>query len=116
MSRSTITDTEMQIGKFILPRHGRSLIEEPHEDRYIRSFKEDLPKKWVREYSFLLQRFFHQRFKWFNDSYYGDGITSGVKGHHWHVFGTVSDLGSLVAKSYFDCQPLYYHLPPGAEI
>jgi hypothetical protein len=80
----------MQIGKFVLPRHGLTVSSESKEDRYLRSYKEDLPRRWVCLCH--LSSTVHDKIvvKWFNDSYYGDGVTSGVRGHHWHVFGTVS--------------------------
>lgn len=49
ISRSTITDTELQIGQFIVPPHGEGIPEEhdTHDARYARSFKEALPEEHV---------------------------------------------------------------------
>jgi hypothetical protein len=49
ISRSTITDTELQIGQIILPPHGEGIPEEhdTHDARYARSFKEALPEDHV---------------------------------------------------------------------
>ena len=43
ISRGTITDTETQIGQFVLPRHGEAITNDTREARYLRSRKEDLP-------------------------------------------------------------------------
>lgn len=48
VSRSTITDTELQIGQFVVPRYGKSVTNDTHEARYLRSWKEDLPEEHVR--------------------------------------------------------------------
>lgn len=48
VSRSTITDTELQIGQFVVPRYGKPVTNDTHEARYLRSWKEDLPKEHVR--------------------------------------------------------------------
>ena len=47
ISRGSITDTEMQIGQFVVPKHGAGVVDESREARYIRSFKETLPKPHV---------------------------------------------------------------------
>ena len=47
VSRSTITDTELQIGQFVLPRHGTNVTDDSHDARYMRSHKEDLPEEYV---------------------------------------------------------------------
>lgn len=57
MARGTITDTELQIGKFVLPPHGTGVLDESHEARYRRSFKEALPRSWVRICFFLSSPF-----------------------------------------------------------
>ncbi|KZS92349.1 hypothetical protein SISNIDRAFT_412412 [Sistotremastrum niveocremeum HHB9708] len=71
VSRSTITDTELQIGKFALPRHGHQVKDDSWNARYLRSWKEQLPQTF-----------------WFNDSYYGSETSGGIRGHFYHVFGT----------------------------
>ena len=78
VSRSTITDTELQIGQFYVPRAGR--VKEDgdrgellaREKRYIRSWKEDMPRE-----------------HWFPQEYYGSEREGGVRGHFYHVFNTV---------------------------
>ncbi|KAL0574045.1 Protein cwh43 [Marasmius crinis-equi] len=71
VSRSTITDTELQVGQFILPKHGWTVTNETHEARYLRNFKETLPVE-----------------HWFPMEYYGDENQGGVNGHFYHVFNT----------------------------
>ncbi|QRW03702.1 Frag1 domain-containing protein [Ceratobasidium sp. AG-Ba] len=66
VSRSTITDTELQVGKFVVPKHGTTLIGESEDDRYIRTRKEDMPKGHL-----------------FNEAYYPP---NGKNGHVYHVF------------------------------
>ena len=44
VSRGIITDTELQIGQFVLPKHGHNITNDSIEARYIRSRKEDLPQ------------------------------------------------------------------------
>ncbi|KAH9943702.1 Frag1/DRAM/Sfk1 family-domain-containing protein [Amylocystis lapponica] len=69
VSRSTITDTELQIGQFALPRHGSSVTNDSSEARYMRAWKEDLPED-----------------HWFPMAYYPQ--EGGRRGHHYHVFNT----------------------------
>ncbi|KIK10301.1 hypothetical protein K443DRAFT_127052 [Laccaria amethystina LaAM-08-1] len=71
ISRGTITDTETQIGQFVLPRHGEAITNDTHEARYLRSRKEDLAVN-----------------HWFPMEYYGDETKGGVNGHFYHVFNT----------------------------
>ncbi|KDQ53108.1 hypothetical protein JAAARDRAFT_39481 [Jaapia argillacea MUCL 33604] len=71
VSRSTITDTELQIGQFVLPKHGTQVTDNSNEARYLRSWKEDLPES-----------------HWFPMEYYGNENEGGVRGHYYHVFNT----------------------------
>ncbi|KAI0048975.1 hypothetical protein FA95DRAFT_1604785 [Auriscalpium vulgare] len=71
VSRSTITDTELQIGQFVVPRYGFTVGAASKEDRYLRAWKEDLPVE-----------------HWFPPEYYGDVQSGGVRGHFYHVFDT----------------------------
>ncbi|KAK0495256.1 Frag1/DRAM/Sfk1 family-domain-containing protein [Armillaria luteobubalina] len=71
VSRGTITDTELQVGQFLLPRHGTTVVNDTHEARYLRSHKEYLPEE-----------------HWFPMSYYGNKWQGGVSGHFYHVFNT----------------------------
>ena len=48
VSRGIITDTEMQIGQFVLPRHGYPVTNDTEEARYLRTTKEQLPVAHVR--------------------------------------------------------------------
>lgn len=52
VSRSTVTDTELQIGQFVVPRYGKPVTNDTHEARYLRSWKEDLPEEHVRRLPF----------------------------------------------------------------
>ena len=47
VSRGIVTDTEMQIGQFIVPRPGTRVTDDSKDARYIRSFKETLPEDHV---------------------------------------------------------------------
>ncbi|KZT06123.1 uncharacterized protein LAESUDRAFT_743576 [Laetiporus sulphureus 93-53] len=69
VSRSTITDTEMQIGQFVVPRPESGAIVDDHDSRYLRTWKEELPPD-----------------HWFPMEYYHE--TGGVRGHFYHVFDT----------------------------
>ncbi|KAJ6494715.1 Frag1/DRAM/Sfk1 family-domain-containing protein [Mycena vitilis] len=69
LSRGKVTDTELQIGQFVLPEYGTSVVDESEEARYLRSFKEDLPED-----------------HWFTMDYYEHN--GGKHGHVYHVFGT----------------------------
>ncbi|KAF5359583.1 hypothetical protein D9756_003165 [Leucocoprinus leucothites] len=71
ISRGIITDTEMQIGQFVLPRHGASVSDESIPARYSRARKEQMPVE-----------------HWFPMEYYGGPGHGGVNGHFYHVFGT----------------------------
>ncbi|ETW82916.1 hypothetical protein HETIRDRAFT_458538 [Heterobasidion irregulare TC 32-1] len=67
VSRSTITDTELQIGQFVVPRYGHAVVNDTEEDRYLRAWKEQLPEE-----------------HWFPMEYY----SPGRRGHFYHVFNT----------------------------
>ncbi|KIP11062.1 hypothetical protein PHLGIDRAFT_21941 [Phlebiopsis gigantea 11061_1 CR5-6] len=69
VSRSTITDTELQIGQFILPKHGTTVTNESTEAQYLRAWKEEMPAG-----------------HWFPQEYYPE--VGGVRGHFYHVFNT----------------------------
>ncbi|KAJ4487416.1 Frag1/DRAM/Sfk1 family-domain-containing protein [Lentinula lateritia] len=71
ISRSTVTDTEMQVAQFVLPRHGRGVTNDTESARYLRSRKEGLPPQ-----------------HWFPMAYYGNQRWGGVNGHFYHVFDT----------------------------
>ncbi|KAH8994787.1 Frag1/DRAM/Sfk1 family-domain-containing protein [Lactarius akahatsu] len=71
ISRGSITDTELQVGQFAVPRYGKTTAEVAEADRYLRAWKEELPKE-----------------HWFPDAYYGDEHSGGVRGHFYHVFNT----------------------------
>lgn len=64
ISRGSVTDTEMQVGQFAVPRYvGTTTGEEevPEADRYLRGWKEDLPKEHVRPFLPPLSTFHHAR-------------------------------------------------------
>ena len=48
VSRGVVTDTEMQIGQFVVPKHGETTGELSFEDRYLRSYRDYLPLEHVR--------------------------------------------------------------------
>jgi len=49
VSRGSITDTEVQVGQFAVPRYGKTTGEVPEADRYLRAWKEEVPKEHVRQ-------------------------------------------------------------------
>ena len=56
ISRGSVTDTELQVGQFVIPSHVGTTTGEgdvPEADRNLRVFKEDLPNEHVRRF-FLL--------------------------------------------------------------
>ncbi|CAL1715979.1 unnamed protein product [Somion occarium] len=69
VSRSTITDTELQIGQFQLPKYGHTVTNETEPARYLRAWREEMPVD-----------------HWFPDEYYQQ--RGGVRGHYYHVFNT----------------------------
>jgi hypothetical protein len=90
VSRGIITDTELQIGQFVLPKHGRNITDESVAARYIRSRKEDLPEDHVSFFALLLlSPLCSKPFQWFPMEYYGNEDVGGVNGHFYHVFNTV---------------------------
>ena len=48
VSRGSITDTELQVGQFAVPRYGKTTGEVAEADRYLRAWREELPKEHVR--------------------------------------------------------------------
>jgi hypothetical protein len=51
ISRGSVTDTELQVGQFAIPSYAgptRGEEEMSEDDRYLRGWKEDLPKEHVR--------------------------------------------------------------------
>lgn len=71
VSRGIVTDTELQIGQFVVPKHGFNLVNQTEESRLLRGWKEELPED-----------------HWLPMEYYGDERQGGVNGHYYHVFGT----------------------------
>ncbi|KAI6037664.1 Frag1/DRAM/Sfk1 family-domain-containing protein [Pisolithus marmoratus] len=71
VSRGIVTDTELQIGQFVVPKHGFNLINQTEESRLLRAWKEELPED-----------------HWLPMEYYGNEQQGGVNGHYYHVFGT----------------------------
>ena len=47
VSRGIVTDTELQVGQFVVPRPGTSIADDSREARYMRSWKEELPEVHV---------------------------------------------------------------------
>ncbi|TBU27075.1 Frag1/DRAM/Sfk1 family-domain-containing protein [Dichomitus squalens] len=69
VSRGIVTDTEMQIGQFVVPPYKRTIRDDSRTARYLRSFKEWLPED-----------------HWFPMEYYPE--LGGKNGHGYHVFNT----------------------------
>ncbi|KAI0329269.1 hypothetical protein GY45DRAFT_1253146 [Cubamyces sp. BRFM 1775] len=69
VSRSTITDTELQIGQFVVPPRSQGIVDDSHDARYMRAWKEELPED-----------------HWFPMEYYEE--LGGMRGHYYHVFNT----------------------------
>ncbi|KAI0788033.1 Frag1/DRAM/Sfk1 family-domain-containing protein [Fomes fomentarius] len=69
VSRGIVTDTELQIGQFVVPRPGTTIMEDSKEARYLRSYKETLPED-----------------HWFPMEYYPE--MGGKNRHQYHVFNT----------------------------
>ena len=88
VSRSTITDTELQIGQFVLPKHGTSVTNDTTEGQYLRAWKEEMPVDQVgSSTSHRNARPFLTVRQWFPQEYYPE--VGGVRGHFYHVFNTV---------------------------
>ncbi|KIM62789.1 hypothetical protein SCLCIDRAFT_24844 [Scleroderma citrinum Foug A] len=75
VSRGVVTDTELQIGQFVVPKRGFEPTSQSKESRLSRSWKEGLPED-----------------HWFPMEYYGSQQQGGVNGHYYHVFNTVSSI------------------------
>ncbi|KAH8100162.1 Frag1/DRAM/Sfk1 family-domain-containing protein [Cristinia sonorae] len=69
VSHGTITDTELQIGQFVLPKYGVGVTHDSEGDRYMRAWKEDLPP-----------------IHWFPKEYMP--TEGGVNGHQYDKWGT----------------------------
>jgi hypothetical protein len=54
LSRGEITDTELQVGRFVVPQQGVTNETDSHEARYLRSWKENLPQDHVSELYILI--------------------------------------------------------------
>ncbi|KAI0806029.1 Frag1/DRAM/Sfk1 family-domain-containing protein [Irpex lacteus] len=67
VSRSTITDTELQIGQFQLPKHGHTVTDDSDEARYLRAWRHEMSED-----------------HWFPTQYLPEN--GGVRGHFYHVF------------------------------
>ena len=100
MSRGKITDTELQVGQFVVPPFGHSIVDESEAARYSRKFKEDLPVDHVSTTVSLLYGRADIPGQWFPMEYYGNERNGGKNGHYYHVFNT----------------PLYYGIPAGANL
>jgi hypothetical protein len=56
VSRGPVTDTELQIGQFVVPPYGTTVVDDSEAARYLRSQKEDLPKDHVSIFLFFRDR------------------------------------------------------------
>jgi hypothetical protein len=88
VSRSSITDTELQIGQFIAPKHGHLVTNHTDEALYPRSPQNVLPEEHVSSitllpyFSFLIRS---HEFQVLPQEYYWPG----QRGHYYHVFNKV---------------------------
>lgn len=99
MSRGKITDTELQVGQFVVPRFGHNVSDESEEARYMHVHKETLDESHVSFQIYLIvSSIAEPSFKWFPMEYYGNEREGGKNGHYYHVFMT----------------PLYYNIPDSA--
>ncbi|PFH46805.1 hypothetical protein AMATHDRAFT_153788 [Amanita thiersii Skay4041] len=71
VSRGIITDTEMQIGQFMLPKYGSNMSNDGEQARYLRVSQNEMPTE-----------------HWFHPQYYGSQHEGGKNGHFYHVFNT----------------------------
>ncbi|KAF5367533.1 hypothetical protein D9758_003810 [Tetrapyrgos nigripes] len=94
--QQTVTDTELQVAQFLLPRHGFSVKNDTREARLLRAFKEELPPEHVSYNALLIEVELIQgnHLQWFPMEYYGNKREGGVNGHFYHVFNT---------ERFFDC-------------
>lgn len=122
VSRSTITDTELQIGQFALPKHGFGVTNDTQEARYLRAWKEELPESHV---GFDYLRFLHAGM-WILTL----RIFFSLSGSPWHITlkkGVYEVMNIMYSIRYglprssrsvqltTSCpQPLYYKFPEGA--
>lgn len=80
-----MTDTELQIAQFVLPKHGFGITNETVEARTLRAFKEELSEDHVSNDKITdLSNRIDLYAQWFPMEYYGKGKNS----HEYHVFGT----------------------------
>ncbi|KAF8893298.1 Frag1/DRAM/Sfk1 family-domain-containing protein [Mucidula mucida] len=71
VSRGSVTDTELQVAQFVLPKYGTTVVDDSFDARYVRVNKEILSEE-----------------HWFPMEYYGSKKKGGVNGHFYHVFNT----------------------------
>ncbi|OCH90334.1 hypothetical protein OBBRIDRAFT_887775 [Obba rivulosa] len=69
VSRSTITDTELQIGQFVVPKHSVGVTNDTEPARYLQAWKKEMPED-----------------HWFPQEYMPE--QGGRRGHQYHVFNT----------------------------
>ena len=53
ISRGSVTDTELQVGQFVIPNYVGTSTDVPEVDRYMRGFKGDFPKEHVRSFFYF---------------------------------------------------------------
>ena len=97
VTHSTVTDTELQIGQFVLPKYGYGVTNDTVEARYLRAWKEELPEVHVSVcvLSWALEpRIDRPTKKWLPHAYMPS--EGGVNGHQYDKFGTVSLLCAFI--------------------
>ncbi|TCD63760.1 hypothetical protein EIP91_004975 [Steccherinum ochraceum] len=69
VSHGTLTDTELQIGQFVIPRYGVGITNDTEAGRYLRAWKEELPEDHWLPHAYM-------------------PTEGGVNGHEYDKFGT----------------------------
>lgn len=59
ISRGSVTDTELQVAQFVLPKHGTTVVDDSFKARYRRATKETLPEEHVGNFRFFLGQLIH---------------------------------------------------------
>lgn len=77
VSRGVVTDTELQIAQFVLPRHGFGVTNETVEARTLRAFKEELSPVHVSREKITYT--VKQRANWYAHIVVSNGILRGRK-------------------------------------
>jgi hypothetical protein len=91
---------ELQVGKFVVPKFGHPVINASREERYLRTYREELPSSMYVACRCLSHRYLTNLHRWFPDEYLDKVNPGGKRGHFYHVHPW----------------PLYYRLPDNAVV